>query len=94
VARVLGVEKETYRLMLLEGMARDNAIMAILKPHLKGSKRLRDALELYSSGHELDALRQLAPNKRFPELSYFAERPVDELFLVAATFIASGGSIR
>jgi hypothetical protein len=90
VARVLGVERETYRLMLLEGMARDNAIMAILRPHLRGSKRLRDALEMYSSGREAEALRQLAPHKRFPEFAYFAEKPVDELFLVAAALVASG----
>jgi len=88
VARVLGVESETYRLMLMEGMARDNAIMAMLRPHLKGSKRLRDALELYSSGREFDAIRQLAPNKRYPELAHFAEKPVEELFLVAAAFVA------
>jgi MFS family permease len=88
VARVLGVESDTYRLMLLEGMARDHAIMAMLKPHLKGSKRLRDALALYSSGNEIEALKQLAPNKRYPEFTAFAERPVEELFLVAAALVA------
>lgn len=90
VARVLNVEKETYRLMLLEGMARDNAIMLMLRPHMKGSKRLRDSLELYSSGREIEAIKQLAPNKRYPEFSYFADRPVDELFLVAAALVAAG----
>lgn len=92
VARLLGVEEQTYRLMLLEGMARDHAIMAMLKPHLKGSKRLRDALALYSSGREVDAIAQLSPNKRFPEFDLFAANPVEELFLVVAAFVASGGN--
>ncbi|MEQ1822759.1 MAG: MFS transporter [Fimbriimonadaceae bacterium] len=89
VARVLGVEQPTYRLMLLEGMARDQAIMKMLAPHLKGSKRLRDALELYSQGRELEAIRQLSPNRRYPEFSDFAENPVDELFLVVATLASA-----
>lgn len=92
VARLLKVEQEAYRLMLLEGMARDHAIMTLLKPHLKGSKRLRDALALYSSGREMDAIAQLAPNKRYPEFDLFAETPSEELFLVVAAFVSSGNS--
>lgn len=89
VARLLGVEAESYRLMLLEGMAKDTAVMQMVKPLLKGHKRLRDALVMYSAGDEADAIRHLAPNRRFPELAYFAERPAEELFLVACALLAS-----
>ncbi|MEQ1936265.1 MAG: HEAT repeat domain-containing protein, partial [Fimbriimonadaceae bacterium] len=89
VARVLGVEQPTYRLMLIEGMARDQAIMKMLASHLKGSKRLRDSLELYSQGDELEALRQLSPNRRYPEFTDFSAQPVEELFLIVATLVSA-----
>ena len=51
-------------------------------------KRLRDALNLYSSGREIEAIQHLVPNRRYPELDYFAEQPVEELFLVACVFLS------
>ncbi len=88
VARLLKVEAEAYRILLMEGMARDQAVMAMVKPQLKGNKRLRDALNLYSSGREIEAIQHLVPNRRYPELDYFAEQPVEELFLVACVFLS------
>ncbi len=88
VARLLGIESEVYRLLLVEGMARDTAIMQLAKPLMKGNKRLRDALALFSAGDEAAALRQLAPNRRYPELDELAEYPSEELFLVAVALLA------
>jgi hypothetical protein len=73
-------------------MARDTAIMHIAKPMMKGNKRLRDALALYSGGDEEGALRQLAPNRRYPELDSFAEIPSEELMLVAVALLAKKGA--
>lgn len=92
VAKLLGVESDVYRLLLTEGMARDTAIMQIAKPLMKGNKRLRDALALYSGGDEEGALRQLAPNRRYPELDSFAEIPSEELMLVAVALLAKKGA--
>jgi len=91
VARLLGIESDVYHLLLMEGMARDTALMAMAKPLMKGNKRLRDALALFSAGDEEAALKQLAPHRRFPELALLAENPCDELFLVAVVLMAKTG---
>jgi HEAT repeat protein len=88
-ARILGVESEAYQLMMAEDMVRDQKLMTLLGPAMKGNKRLRDALAMFSSGEEGAALGQLVPQRRFPELDIFAEIPVDEGFLVAAAFIGT-----
>ncbi len=88
LARLLDVESETYRLLLQEGMSRDTEVMQMVKPLLRGNKRLRDALAIYSSGDEFEAVRHLAPNRRYPEISVFAAQPVEELFIVACALLA------
>jgi len=90
IARLFGIEASVYRLFLMDGMARDTALMQLVKPSLKGNKRLRDALALYSAGDEEAALQQLVPNRRFPELTEFAKQPVEDLFLVACVLMTSG----
>lgn len=84
VACLYGVESQVYRLMMLDGMSRDAELMHILRPSYRGSKRLRDALERYSSGDEAGALAMLASSKRRRDLAPLAETPVEEAFLVAA----------
>lgn len=88
LARLLNVEAETYRLLLMDGMARDTALEQLVKPQMKGNKRLRDALALFSGGDEEAAIRHLGPHRRFPELEAFAARPVEELFVVACALFA------
>lgn len=83
VARLLDVEPEVYRLLLLEGMSRDSALLDLLKGRLKTSKRVRLALDLYSAGDEAESLRVLAQGKCEEVMPVLAEHPVEELFLVA-----------
>ena len=79
-ARLLGVEREAYRLMLLSGMARDTAMVERMRPHVKASAAARLAMMRYGAGDEPGALAALAQWK--PELTPFAGTPVDEAFLV------------
>ena len=89
VARLLGIEQQVYRLFLLEGMARDGALLELLKPLVRSSHKLRIALQNYSDGDEKGALEALAHGRLAGELKVLAEQPVDELFLVAAVLFAS-----
>jgi HEAT repeat protein len=87
-ARLLRAEAPAYRLILLEGMERDNAVAELLRPLIRRSRRVQVALNAFSSGDEAGALRALASSA--PGLTAFAERPVEEAFLVAAAVAASG----
>ena len=80
----MGVERETYQLMLLSGMSRDAALLDRLRPHLKSSPELQSALDAYSLGQEREALQILAQGLAAPELKVFIEPCVKESFLVAA----------
>lgn len=86
VARLLNVEEETYKLLLLEGMSRDNALLERFKASSRRSKRFRAAMAQFSSGEEATAIATLAQGRLAPELRPLAEQPVHELFLVAACF--------
>ncbi len=90
VARLLRVEREAYRLLMAEGFARDGALLETLKPAMKRHRWLRSAVERYSSGDEKGALEALAKAHPHHVVAEFAERPVDELFLIAAVILASG----
>lgn len=84
VARLIGVEAGTYRLLLREGMERDATIMELLKPLGKRKPRVQIALERYAGGDEPGALNRLARALQDPVLGQLAAKPVEELFLVAA----------
>jgi MFS family permease len=88
VARIYGAEQDLYKLLLLEGMSRDSAVLAMLRPLVKTSNKLRTALDLYSSGREAEALDHLAHGRNMPELKVLAKHPVQELFLLAAILFA------
>jgi HEAT repeat protein len=88
LARLIGVESEAYRLMLLEGMARDSLLLEMLRPAMRGRAQVRTALDLFSSGSEERALEVLAEAEPGEMMASFAHRPVDELFLVAAALLA------
>ncbi|CAN5575215.1 hypothetical protein BH11ARM2_BH11ARM2_17230 [soil metagenome] len=81
VAHRLGTEAEAYRLMLREGMPRDQAILELLKGHRR-NPTVQAALRAYSQGDDRTALQALA--RLDPALIPLAERPVPEAFLVAA----------
>jgi len=83
VARLLGVEAETYRLMLKEGIALDTELMDAMRIPLRTNRRLRPALNRFSEGDETGALQVLV--KAYPSdwMKVLAAQPVEELFLVA-----------
>ena len=91
VARLLGVERETYRLMLLEGMAKDAALVELLKPAGRKSKRVQLALHQYSEGKEAEAVASLASVVPTEGLQELAKHPMPEAFLVAAAAAAAVG---
>lgn len=84
-ARLLGVEREAYRLMLLEGMELDRALMSILPIKSRLGKQLLQCVTLYASGEEERALSELAEKTRVPEIGLLAKYAVAESFLVAAS---------
>jgi HEAT repeat protein len=88
VARLLDVEREVYRLMLLEGMAKDSALMELLKAAGRRSKQIQIALHHYSESREPEALQILASAVHAPGLAELAEHPVPEAFLVASAVAA------
>lgn len=88
VSRTLGVEREVYRLLLTEGMARDNALQQTLRPLLRKRPKVRAAVERYSAGNEraaLEALRHAFPHQA---LGWLEEHGVEESFLVGACLAA------
>lgn len=88
VARILDIERQTYRLFLLDGMSRDAALLEVLKPVLRSSKKVRAALGHYSSGDEKGALDTMAQGRQAGPLKLLAEHPVEELFLLAAVLFS------
>lgn len=88
VARLLNVESEAYRLMLLEDMARDTAIEQALATGRHTHADIKVALERFAAGDEADALKRLAAGSRDEVLAAIAENPVAEAFLVAGLHAA------
>jgi HEAT repeat protein len=80
-ARLLGSEREAYRLMLLSGMARDTAIVDRMRPLVKTSAAARLAMMKYGAGEEEQAIAALARLR--PNLAPLAAEPIEEAFLVA-----------
>ena len=89
VARLLGVERGAYRLMLLDGMERDTAVVEAFKAAQRRSKRIQVALNHYSAGDEAQALREVAGAISHPGLRALAAQPVAESFLLAAALVDS-----
>lgn len=89
VARMLVCETEAYRLFVLEGMARDQVLLEVLRPAMRAHPELNDALGLFSSGDERAAVEMLAGTGKLPALRYLAEPFVEESFIVASVALAS-----
>jgi HEAT repeat protein len=88
VARLLSVQPEVYRLMLLNGMERDGAVMELTRSQSRQNDGVREAVETYANGNEPGALEILAKSMGTDDFRYLAETPVEEGFLVAATRLA------
>lgn len=88
VARLVGVEAQTYRIFAMDAVARDTQILQKSRTHMRKDSILKSALELYSVGSEADALKSLAENTtRLNGEAYtlraLADQPIEEGFLVA-----------
>lgn len=90
-ARLLEVEGALYKLFNLDGLSRDQGLVQALKPAYQKSKRLRAAVQTFSLGDEVGAIRHISGTRVAPELSTFVGRDVFELFLVAALAYAKHG---
>jgi len=90
-ARLLDVEATLYKLFNLEGLSRDQELVQALKPAYQKSRRLREAVQAFSLGHEQEAIKLISATRIAPELANFVERDVFELFLVAALAYAKHG---
>lgn len=76
IARILGCERETYRLLLAEGIQRDQLLMA-----RKSDPTLADAVRRYSVGDEHGAIERLS--REDARLLPLLATSVPEAFLVA-----------
>lgn len=83
IARLLGCEDEAYRLLMLDGMSRDAAMLDLVRPFGKDAKKLRASMQRFSAGDEAGALVALASWTRDDRLRQLAEQPVAELYVVA-----------
>ncbi|HEY0866887.1 MAG TPA: MFS transporter [Fimbriimonas sp.] len=86
IASLLGVEQAFYRLLLLEGMERDAALLESTRAAMRRNRKLAVALERYASGDEEGALHAVARALPMPELAILAAKPVSELFLVSVVY--------
>lgn len=87
-AKLLGVEMQVYRLMLVEGFQRDAALLALLQSATKANKRVRLALDQFGSGGESRALEILTKVVPTNAMRALAEAGVEESFLIAACIVA------
>jgi HEAT repeat protein len=88
-AHLLGVEAELYRLYRQEGMARDGALVNMLAPLAKKSKRVQIALDRYSNGDDSSAIAALASALPDDALNQLARSKTPGVFLLAACYAAS-----
>jgi HEAT repeat protein len=90
VARLLDVESHAYRLMLLQGMERDTAVLQVLRSRRHRSGDWRRASQRYSEGDEIGALESLAaaPDAD-PRLRRLLEVKSPEALLVAVALVAA-----
>jgi len=81
IARLFGVENQTYKTLMIEGMERDKALIAMLNISGKLSKVATAALNAHTTGEEQRAISLLHLGKGTSNLAKFE---VEELFVVAA----------
>ncbi|MFI5385522.1 MAG: MFS transporter [Fimbriimonadales bacterium] len=89
VARLLGVETVAYKLFLKSGMARDTALVDLLQPITRRSRRVKAALERFASGDETGAVALLGQATNDPIVKELAEQPIRDMFLILAPYVAA-----
>lgn len=82
LARLAGVEREAYRLLLAPEFTRDAALENELRPALKRSARLRRAFELYTLDQEQEAVTLLVGSPLLRWMAPLADHPLREAFFV------------
>jgi hypothetical protein len=87
-AKLFGVESEFYRLIMLDSVSRDQAIMEAAKPGR--ARGIRGAVALYHAMDEEGALRRLAERNADPRLKSLAAYAPREGFLLAICLISRG----
>jgi len=92
VARLLGVETASYKLFLKTGMARDTALLDLLQPVTKRSRKVKAALERFASGDELGAANLLGQATNDPVVRELADQSIRDMFLVLAPYVAQSFS--
>lgn len=87
IARLLGTESASYKLFLKSGMGRDTAILELLQPVVRRSRRIKAALEKYASGDEAGAVAMLGQATNDPVVKELASQPIKDMFLVLAPYV-------
>lgn len=83
VAATLGLERDVYRLLTMDEVVRDNTILQMVRPLLAKDKRLRKAVDAYSTSEEKAALELICEDPRLENLRPLAEAGITDGFLVA-----------
>ena len=89
-ARLLEVESEVYRLLVQDGLARDQALLELIQPMIRAQRRIQAAIRSYSEHDEPSALRALRRVHRYEQL----DGEVPELVIVAFAVAAKQHSRR
>jgi HEAT repeat protein/MFS-type transporter involved in bile tolerance (Atg22 family) len=87
-ARLFSVEDKLYRLLSLDGFARDAELAKALRPAYDKSRRLRSATEAFSSSDDVTALATLLAGRSAKRLEAAKGRTTPELFLLCALVVA------
>lgn len=87
-ARLLKVESQVYRLMLVEGFQRDAELLTLLQPAIRNNKRIRSALDSFGSNDEPRALQVLTKVLPTESMRLLAATEVEESFLIAACLVS------
>jgi HEAT repeat protein/predicted MFS family arabinose efflux permease len=80
VARILSVEDELYRLLLMDPVARDHEVLRLGRSNGRG---VEEAVRRYQSGDEAGAVQALAEAIGTEEIRRLAEWETEERFLLA-----------
>jgi HEAT repeat protein len=82
-ARILGHEREFYRLISLEGMTRDQELLRILRPGIKANPEWAEALDRYSSDDPHTAAAMILKTLQIPEAELLSGSSSAEVFILA-----------
>lgn len=84
-AHLLGVERELYRLLMLDPVSRDREFLEMANADKSGV--MRKSISSYHAGHESDALAQLSRKVQHGPIREIAEYSPKESFLLAIAWL-------